>query len=222
MSQWWSARFTIDGRTFATAEHYMMWAKATLFGDTTTADQILTAPHPHKAKTLGRQVRRFGQPSWETHRYAIVVDANLAEFSQHPDLRAYLLGTGTRILVEASPVDRIWGIGLAATRRAGYRGTSRRSPWGLRDASGRLRCRSPKCRSDQRLHWVWRAERPYETATGRGRRSIVKGELQVRALLDEFFQRVADIGLEALRIDLRPIEVVSAHHVQVVLVPPVD
>lgn len=114
LSQWWPAAFIVNGHTFGTAEHYMMWAKAMLFGDAVIAEQILAASHPHRAKTLGRQIRGFDQAVWEAHRYAIVVDANLAKFGQHPELRAYLLGTGTRILVEASPTDRIWGIGLAA------------------------------------------------------------------------------------------------------------
>ena len=56
----------------------------------------------------------FDQASWEAKRYDIVVSGSLAKFGQHDDLRAFLLGTGERVLVEASPVDRVWGIGLAA------------------------------------------------------------------------------------------------------------
>ncbi|MEU7752315.1 NADAR family protein [Micromonospora sp. NPDC049101] len=114
LSQWWPAPFTIDGLLFATAEHYMMWRKATLFGDRATAAQTLTVTHPHAAKTLGRQVTGFDQRAWEQHRYDIVVTGNAAKFGQHPALRSYLLGTGERVLVEASPLDRVWGIGLAA------------------------------------------------------------------------------------------------------------
>lgn len=114
LSQWWPAPFTLGGHEFPTAEHYMMWSKAMLFGDTATAKRILTAAHPHRAKTLGRQVRTFDQSVWETRRYAIVVDGSVAKFGQHAGLCSYLLGTGERILVEASPLDRIWGIGLAA------------------------------------------------------------------------------------------------------------
>jgi ribA/ribD-fused uncharacterized protein len=114
LSQWWPAAFTADGRTFATAEHYMMWRKAMLFNDHETAEQILSAPHPHRAKALGRQVHGFDQRIWEQHRYDIVVAGSMAKFGQHNDLRAFLLVTGERVLVEASPTDRIWGIGLAA------------------------------------------------------------------------------------------------------------
>ena len=109
LSQWWPARFEVDGISFATAEHYMMWRKAMLFGDDRVAEQILAAPHPHRAKALGRQVADFDHHVWEAQRCGI-----LARFGQHSDLHAYLLGTGERILVEASPVDRVWGIGLAA------------------------------------------------------------------------------------------------------------
>lgn len=114
LSQWWPARFEVDGLCFATAEHYMMWCKAVLFGDQPVADQILSAPHPHRAKALGRQVAGFDHQVWESQRYGIAVAGNRAKFGQHDDLRDYLLGTGERVLVEASPVDRVWGIGLAA------------------------------------------------------------------------------------------------------------
>jgi len=114
LSQWWPAPFTVDGRTYATAEHWMMWHKATLFDDAETAERILAAGHPQRAKSLGRQVRGFDEATWVARRYEIVVAGSLAKFGQHEELRRFLLGTGERVLVEASPVDRIWGIGLAA------------------------------------------------------------------------------------------------------------
>jgi ribA/ribD-fused uncharacterized protein len=113
LSQWWRASFEIDGRAYATAEHWMMRSKAVLFGDAEMAEKILTASHPRQAKALGRQVRGFDQQTWDANRYAIVLAGSVAKFGQHDDLRAYLLGTGKRVLVEASPMDRIWGIGLS-------------------------------------------------------------------------------------------------------------
>jgi ribA/ribD-fused uncharacterized protein len=113
-SQWWPAAFTVDGETYASAEHFMMAAKALLFGDAETADRIRSAPHPKAAKDLGRQVRGFDERRWAERRFDLVVTGNLAKFGQHPELRDFLLGTGVRVLVEASPVDRIWGTGLAA------------------------------------------------------------------------------------------------------------
>ncbi|MGW5668866.1 NADAR family protein [Micromonospora sp. NPDC003776] len=114
LSQWWPAPFTVDGRTYATAEHWMMWHKAVLFGDAEVAAQVLTAAHPHRAKSLGRQVRGFDEATWAARRYDIVVAGSVAKFGQHEELKRFLLGTGDRVLVEASPLDRIWGIGLAA------------------------------------------------------------------------------------------------------------
>jgi ribA/ribD-fused uncharacterized protein len=114
LSQWWPASFAVDGRRFATAEHYMMWRKAMLFADLASAEQILRAEHPRQAKELGREVSGFDERRWEACRYEIVVAGSVAKFGQHPDLCRFLLGTGDRVLVEASPVDRVWGIGLTA------------------------------------------------------------------------------------------------------------
>lgn len=114
LSQWWPVTFTVDGVAYSSAEHFMMSAKALLFGDTEMAERIRAAPHPGAAKALGRQVRGFDERLWAERRFEIVVAGNVAKFGQHADLRDFLLGTGDRIIVEASPRDRIWGIGLTA------------------------------------------------------------------------------------------------------------
>ncbi|MGN2639429.1 NADAR family protein [Nocardia takedensis] len=114
LSQWWPAEFTVEGTTFRTAEHYMMWRKALLFEDPATAEQVVAADHPSQAKALGRKIAGFDEKRWEEHRFEIVTTASTAKFAQHGDLLTYLRGTGDRVLVEASPVDRVWGIGLAA------------------------------------------------------------------------------------------------------------
>lgn len=114
LSQWWPAAFTVKGLIFATAEHYMMWRKARLFDDAAVADAVLADPSPVRAKALGREVAGFDRDRWTEHRFNVVVDGNRAKFGQHPDLGGYLAGTGEAILVEASPQDRIWGIGLGA------------------------------------------------------------------------------------------------------------
>jgi ribA/ribD-fused uncharacterized protein len=113
-SQWWPARFTADGQAFGSAEHYMMWRKARLFGDEQRAGEILNARSPAQAKAIGREVSGFDEETWIRRRWEVVVAGSVAKFGSDPALRDYLLGTGRRILVEASPVDRIWGIGLAA------------------------------------------------------------------------------------------------------------
>lgn len=119
LSQWWPSAFAVAGETYATAEHYMMTAKALLFGDAETAARIRTAPHPRAAKELGRQVRGFDEQLWVERRFDLVVTGNLAKFGQHSGLRDFLLTTGDRVLVEASPLDRIWGTGVAADHEHG-------------------------------------------------------------------------------------------------------
>jgi len=114
LSQWERSPFTLDGRRFPTVEHYLMWRKAVLFDDGAVADRILDAPGPAAVKALGRQVRGFDPQVWERDRVGISVAGNVAKFRQNPELGDYLVGTGSRILVEASPADRIWGIGLEA------------------------------------------------------------------------------------------------------------
>ncbi|MFG3253733.1 NADAR family protein [Streptomyces sp. NPDC048172] len=114
LSQWWPAEFTEDGHVFASAEHYMMAHKAWLFGNDDIAERVLAAPHPAQAKKLGREVRGFDEATWDAHRYEIVVAASRAKFGQNSGIRDFLLTTGERVLVEASPLDRVWGIGLAA------------------------------------------------------------------------------------------------------------
>ncbi|MGA5822056.1 NADAR family protein [Kitasatospora sp. NPDC094028] len=114
LSQWWPGRFTVDGVDYASAEHWMMAGKARMFDDHATAERILAARTPAEAKKLGRLVRGFDDATWEAGRFELVVEGNVAKFRQDEDLLGYLLGTGSRVLVEASPLDRIWGIGLAA------------------------------------------------------------------------------------------------------------
>jgi ribA/ribD-fused uncharacterized protein len=111
-SQWWMSEFVIDGITYSCAEQYMMAEKARLFGDEERLAGILQAKHPMEMKGLGRAVENFDNGIWESHCYGIVKRASLAKFSQNPRLGEYLKLTKNRILVEASPRDCIWGIGL--------------------------------------------------------------------------------------------------------------
>lgn len=131
LSQWWVAPFTVDGVEYATAEHWMMAAKARLFGDAEAERRAVGAAHPSQAKKAGRLVRGFDEDVWARERFGIVVEGSVHKFAAHADLREFLLGTGERsemgvppaegwgsVLVEASPLDRVWGIGLAADAEA--------------------------------------------------------------------------------------------------------
>ena len=87
----------------------MMAEKARLFGDEQILSKILTANSPGLAKALGRQVKGFIPDIWDAHCFNIVINGNFAKFSQNPKLTDFILSTKQRILVEASPVDKIWG-----------------------------------------------------------------------------------------------------------------
>lgn len=113
LSQWYECPFTIDGITYPTSEHWMMAQKARLFGDTVIFDKIIAARTPGEAKDLGRQVQGFDEKTWTERRYDIVKQGNVQKFNQNPALKDYLLQTNQRVLVEASPIDPIWGVGLA-------------------------------------------------------------------------------------------------------------
>ncbi|OQQ18638.1 hypothetical protein B0675_17200 [Streptomyces sp. M41(2017)] len=115
LSQWWPSPFVVEGVVYATAEHWMMASKARLFGDAEAERQAVDAANPALAKKAGRLVRGFDDAVWERERFGIVVEGSVHKFAAHPELRAFLQGTGDRVLVEASPLDRVWGIGLAAT-----------------------------------------------------------------------------------------------------------
>ncbi len=113
-SQWWESAFVLDGIEYKTAEHWMMAKKAQLFNDETYFEKIIDAKSPAEAKKLSREVQNYNENIWLENRYQIVKEGNFHKFSQHNDLKEFLLNTKERILVEASPVDAIWGIGLAS------------------------------------------------------------------------------------------------------------
>ncbi|POX55253.1 DUF1768 domain-containing protein [Streptomyces sp. Ru71] len=143
LSQWWPSPFVVDGVRYETAEHWMMAGKARLFGDAEAERRVLAASHPSQAKKAGRLVRGFDEAVWERERFRIVVEGSVHKFSAHPELREFLLNTGERVLVEASPVDRVWGIGLAADDDAARDPERWRGPnllgFALMEARGRVR-----------------------------------------------------------------------------------
>lgn len=111
-SQWAPSKFTLDGIEFNCAEQYMMYQKAIFFGDNTTASKILETSSPKEQKSLGRQVRNFDAERWNRVAKNIVYKGSYAKFSQNPKYKEALLNTKDTLLVEASPYDKIWGIGL--------------------------------------------------------------------------------------------------------------
>lgn len=113
-SQWWLSPFVVEGIEYKTAEHWMMAKKAVLFQDAEVLEKIINAKSPAEAKKLGREVKNYKDEEWLKHRFQIVKEGNFHKFSQNQDLKEFLMTTGERVLVEASPVDPIWGIGMAS------------------------------------------------------------------------------------------------------------
>ena len=116
-SQWWLSSFEVDNVIYKTAEHWMMAKKAELFNDNEVLAKIIKANSPAEAKKLGREVKNYDDILWLANRYEIVKQGNYHKFSQNKDLKTFLLNTKDRVLVEASPVDPIWGIGMATDHK---------------------------------------------------------------------------------------------------------
>lgn len=112
-SNWFRRNFQVKGITFNCMEQFIMYAKAMLFSDLETARKILAAVHPRDQKNLGRSVRNYDDSVWTARRERIALAGCTEKFRQNRDLAATLLGTGSTIIGEASPYDRVWGIGLA-------------------------------------------------------------------------------------------------------------
>lgn len=112
LSQWFKSTFTENGLNFNTAEQYMMYHKAMLFNDRENAEKIRATSDPKKQKAFGRLVKNFDPAVWDEHKLNIVTQGNYLKFSQNPSLKRDLLATGDKLLVEASPVDKVWGVGL--------------------------------------------------------------------------------------------------------------
>ncbi|RAV99229.1 NADAR family protein [Pseudochryseolinea flava] len=112
-SQWYPSLFVVDGVSYKTAEHWIMAQKAKLFDDDACFEKIVRSDKPGEVKELGRQIRNFDTQQWDASKFDIVKRGNLYKFQQDAKLKDYLLTTQDRIIVEASPVDSIWGIGLS-------------------------------------------------------------------------------------------------------------
>ena len=117
LSQWWLCEFVIDDILYKSSEHWMMAEKARLFQDNEILEKIINCQSPAEAKKLGRQVRNFEVEKWNETRYEIVKKGNHFKFKQNLEMKTFLGNTKNRVLVEASPVDPIWGIGLAKDNR---------------------------------------------------------------------------------------------------------
>ena len=114
LSNWYKSKFIVQDIEYSCVEQFMMYKKAILFEDTLTGKKILSAKSPATIKKLGKSVTPFIESIWKEKREEIVYEGIRAKFEQNPELLQKLLATGDAMLVEASPQDSIWGIGLSA------------------------------------------------------------------------------------------------------------
>lgn len=113
-SNWYNpSQFEFDSKMFYNSETAFMYSKAKFFGDTKTAELICNSGVPSVVKKLGRQVANFDQKIWDDNKIELMYLVCFEKFTADPAITSKLLATGNRIIVEASPVDKIWGIGLA-------------------------------------------------------------------------------------------------------------
>lgn len=131
MSNFYPAKFVVDGIQYNCSEQYFMKKKQEMFDPTNIdlANQILNETDPKKIKKYGRQVNNFDNNVWDEHRYEIMKQGVYEKFKQNENIKRLLQSTGTKTLVEASPNDRIWGIGLGevkarVTHPSKWRGTN--------------------------------------------------------------------------------------------------
>lgn len=112
-SNWYPCDLDIDGTHFNCVEQYMMWSKASMFGDKEIANQILSSNNPREMKMLGRKVRNFDAARWNASSYDVVLKACKVKFSeQNPDLHEMIMNEEFPTFIETSPYDTLWGIGV--------------------------------------------------------------------------------------------------------------
>lgn len=116
LSNFYPCEFEFNDKMFNFSEQCFMYQKALLFNDFGVAEQILNETDVRTIKALGRKVKDFDNELWDKHKEDFMYNACYAKFSQNAELRDFLLGTGNSEIVEASPVDSIWGIGFSSDR----------------------------------------------------------------------------------------------------------
>ncbi len=108
LSNWYPSKFVVDDVTYLNGEQYIMKNKAITFGDTVAVEKIMECTHPWEMKRLGSKVNGFIQRVWMEKAPAIALKGLEQKFAQNYVLKAFLLDSGTKTIVEASPTDNLW------------------------------------------------------------------------------------------------------------------
>lgn len=108
-------QFTVEGIGYNCSEQYMMRMKAVLFGDLVAEAKIMATMDPRRQKELGREVQGYVDSVWKANARDLMLPGIIAKFEQNPDFLKVLLDPriAGKLIVEASPYDKLWGVGLA-------------------------------------------------------------------------------------------------------------
>lgn len=115
--------FEYKDHEFTSTEQAFMYMKAMFFQDYESAINILDSKTPNDARLLGRKVKGYDDKKWSEVRYKIFYDLNLIKYTTDMKLQRMLLDPkfDGKIFVEASPIDRIWGIGISEDKDPEYK-----------------------------------------------------------------------------------------------------
>ena len=135
--------------SFKTSEHALMALKAVEFGDTVALKRIIEAKYPGDARRIGRHIKGYNNDTWSRVRYDRMKQCLVAKYTQNEYYKNELLKTGDKVLVDASPTDKIWGVGVGIGDRALYS----ESTWNGQNLLGRclmeVRSEIAKCNYDE-------------------------------------------------------------------------
>lgn len=114
-SNWYACKYESDGESYNCSEQQFIAAKAKLFNDLSALKVIMGTDDPSVQKRAGRLVENYNNDEWEKVRYQAMLEAVQAKFFQNKKLGKILLNTKNKTIVEASPIDTIWGVGIDAS-----------------------------------------------------------------------------------------------------------
>lgn len=114
LSNFYRTEIHYQGLHFHSSEQLFMYFKAKFFNDEYHARLILESKTPKESKLYGRKVVGFNNEEWDKVKCDFMYKALQAKFYGNKELSSYLTRKEhkNKLFVEASPYDKIWGIGI--------------------------------------------------------------------------------------------------------------
>jgi len=111
-SQHAPATFEVCGVWYNCTQQYLMAERARMFGDADRLDDIMWSRDPVQQTVLGHAVKNCDEARWRRAVPAMLLRGNMAKYAQNATLKRLLLATHPKVLVQASPYDTVYGVGL--------------------------------------------------------------------------------------------------------------